>query len=122
MPISFGDDEALVEALAADAWACLFKTVHGVKISDVVRAVASGHVLLDERIVTRRRASHDDPTADPINIERKVLDLIGDGLSDRETSGRLGVTERTVKNHTTSLLAKTGLQRRTQVTAWVTGQ
>ena len=102
--------------------AYLIKTVHGAEISDVVRAVASGRVLLDERTVTRRRADHDDPTADLTNAERKVLDLIGDGLSNREIGERLGVAEKTVKNHITSLLAKMGLQRRTQVAAWVAGQ
>jgi len=64
----------------------------------------------------------DDPTADLTNAERKVLDLIGDGLSNREIGERLGVAEKTVKNHITSLLAKMGLQRRTQVAAWVAGQ
>ena len=116
------DDDALAEALAAGARAYLLKTVHGAEISDVVRAVASGRVLLDERTVTRRRADHDDPTADLTNAERKVLDLIGDGLSNREIGERLGVAEKTVKNHITSLLAKMGLQRRTQVAAWVAGQ
>ncbi len=72
--------------------------------------------------MTRRRADHDDPTADLTNAERKVLDLIGDGLSNREIGERLGVAEKTVKNHITSLLAKMGLQRRTQVAAWVAGQ
>ena len=119
---SFDDDEALAEALAAGARAYLLKTVHGAEISDVVRAVASGRVLLDERTVTRRREDHDDPTADLTNAERKVLDLIGDGLSNREIGERLGVAEKTVKNHITSLLAKMGLQRRTQVAAWVAGQ
>ena len=112
----------VAEALAAGARAYLLKTVHGAEISDVVRAVASGRVLLDERTVTRRRADHDDPTADLTNAERKVLDLIGDGLSNREIGERLGVAEKTVKNHITSLLAKMGLQRRTQVAAWVAGQ
>ena len=87
---SFDDDEALAEALEAGARAYLLKTVHGAEISDVVRAVASGRVLLDERTVTRRRADHDDPTAELTNAERKVLDLIGDGLSNREISKRLG--------------------------------
>lgn len=119
---SFDDDDALAEALEAGARAYLLKTIHGAEISDVVRAVASGRVLLDERTVTRRRADHDDPTADLTNAERKVLDLIGDGLSNREIGERLGVAEKTVKNHITSLLSKMGLQRRTQVAAWVAGQ
>jgi len=53
--------------------------------------------------------------------ERKVLDLIGEGMSNREIAERLGVAEKTVKNHITSLLAKMGLQRRTQAAAWVAG-
>ncbi|WP_218056758.1 response regulator [Actinomyces vulturis] len=119
---SFDDDDALALALDAGARAYLLKTVNGAEISDVVRAVASGRVLLDERTVRRRRADHDDPTADLTNAERKVLELIGDGLSNREIGEKLGVAEKTVKNHITSLLAKMGLQRRTQVAAWVAGQ
>ena len=116
---SFDDDEALAEALEVGARAYVLKSVHGAEISDVVRAVADGRVLLDERTVTRRRADHDDPTADLTNAERKVLVLIGEGLSNREIGAQLGVAEKTVKNHITSLLAKMGLQRRTQVAAWV---
>ncbi len=119
---SFDDDDALAEALEAGARAYLLKTVRGAEIADVIKAVAAGRTLLDERTVTRRRADHDDPTADLTPSERRVLDLIGDGLSNREIGDRLGVAEKTVKNHITSLLAKMGLQRRTQVAAWVAGQ
>ena len=77
---------------------------------------------LAEALAAGARADHDDPTADLPTAERKVLDLIGDGLSNREIGERLGVAEKTVKNHITSLLAKMGLQRRTQVAAWVAGQ
>ena len=119
---SFDDDDALAEALKAGAKAYLLKSVRGAEITDVIRAVASGRVLLDERTVTRRRADHDDPTADLTPSERRVLELIGDGLSNREIGERLGVAEKTIKNHITSLLSKMGLQRRTQVAAWVAGQ
>ncbi len=119
---SFDDDDALAEALQAGAKAYLLKSVRGAEITEVVRAVAGGRVLLDERTVTRRRADHNNPTADLTPSERKVLDLIGDGLSNREIGERLGVAEKTVKNHITSLLAKMGLQRRTQVAAWVASQ
>lgn len=119
---SFDDDDALAEALDAGAKAYLLKSVRGAEITEVIRAVADGRVLLDERTVTRRRADHDDPTADLTPSERKVLDLIGDGLSNREIGEKLGVAEKTVKNHITSLLAKMGMQRRTQVAAWVAGQ
>lgn len=119
---SFDDDDALAQALHAGAKAYLLKTVRGVEITEVITAVADGRVLLDERTVTRRRQDHNDPTADLTPAERKVLDLIGDGLSNREIGDKLGVAEKTVKNHITALLAKMGLQRRTQVAAWVAGQ
>lgn len=119
---SFDDDDALAESLEAGAKAYQLKTVRGAEISDVIRAVASGRVLLDERTITRRRANHEDPTANLTPSERKVLELIGDGLSNREIGEKLGVAEKTVKNHITSLLAKMGLQRRTQVAAWVASQ
>ncbi|MEE6282236.1 response regulator transcription factor [Georgenia sunbinii] len=119
---SFDDDEALAAALEAGARAYLLKTVRGAEIADVIMAVAAGRTLLDERTVTRRRADHDDPTADLTPAERRVLELIGDGLPNREIGERLGVAEKTVKNHITSLLSKMGLQRRTQVAAWVAGQ
>ena len=115
---SFDDDEALAESLEKGARAYVLKTVRGAEITDVIKAVAAGRVLLDERTLTRRRADHEDPIADLTPSERKVLDLIGDGLSNRE----IGVAEKTVKNHITSLLSKMGLQRRTQVAAWVAGQ
>ena len=119
---SFDDDDALAESLEAGARAYILKTVRGAEITDVIRAVASGRVLLDERTVTRRRADSGDPTANLTPSERKVLELIGDGLSNREIGEKLGVAEKTVKNHITSLLAKMGVQRRTQVAAWVAGQ
>lgn len=119
---SFDDDDALAAALEVGAKAYLLKTVRGAEIADVVHAVAQGRTLLDARTVTRRRAANDDPTANLTPSERKVLDLIGDGLSNREIGEKLGVAEKTVKNHITSLLSKMGLQRRTQVAAWVAGQ
>jgi len=119
---SFDDDDALSEALHAGARAFLLKTVRGAEIADVIKSVAAGRTLLDERTVTRRRADHADPTAHLTPSERRVLELIGDGLSNREIGERLGVAEKTVKNHITSLLAKMGLQRRTQAAAWVAGQ
>lgn len=116
---SFDDDDALAAALDAGASAYLLKSVRGAEITDVIRAVAAGRTLLDDRTVARRRAGHEDPTESLTPSELRVLDLIGEGLSNREIAERLGVAEKTVKNHITSLLAKMGLQRRTQVAAWV---
>jgi DNA-binding NarL/FixJ family response regulator len=116
---SFDDDDALAAALEVGAAAYLLKSVRGAEIADTIRAVGMGRTLLDERTLTRRRADHEDPTADLTPSEHKVLGLIGEGLSNREIAERLGVAEKTVKNHITSLLSKMGLQRRTQVAAWV---
>ena len=116
---SFDDDDAVAAALDAGAAAYLLKSVRGAEITDVIRAVAAGRTLLDERTVTRRRAGHEDPTENLTPSELRVLDLIGEGLSNRQLAERLGVAEKTIKNHITSLLAKMGLQRRTQVAAWV---
>src|SRR5699024_6033268 len=111
-------DDAVSSALTVGAKAFVLKTVRGTEIADVVHAVAAGRTLLDERTLTRYQ-SGSDPTAELTKSELRVLDLIGEGLSNREIAERLGVAEKTVKNHVTSLLAKMGLQRRTQVAACV---
>ncbi|WP_146842885.1 response regulator [Cellulomonas composti] len=116
---SFDDDDAVAAALEAGASAYLLKSVRGAEITEVIKHVAAGRTLLDERTVTRRKAGHEDPTENLTPSEMRVLELIGEGLSNREIAERLGVAEKTVKNHITSLLAKMGLQRRTQVAAWV---
>jgi two-component system, NarL family, response regulator DevR len=118
---SFDDDEAVAAALAAGAHAFVLKTVRGTEIAEVVRQVASGRNLLDERMLARRKANRPDPTSALTPTERKVLDLIGEGLSNREIGERLGLAEKTVKNHVTGLLAAMGFQRRTQAAAWVAG-
>lgn len=117
---SFGDDDAVAAALDAGAHAFVLKSVRGDEIIDAVRAVAAGRTLLRDRYLDRRRGS-DDPTATLTATERRVVELIGDGYSNREIAEHLGTAEKTVKNHVTSLLAKMGLQRRTQVAAWVAG-
>ena len=119
---SFDDDEALAESLEVGAAAYLLKTVAGVEITNVIKAVAAGRTLLDERTVTRTSANRSDPTEHLTPTEKKILGLIGDGLSNREIGVTLGVAEKTVKNHITALLSKMGLQRRTQVAAWVASQ
>jgi two-component system, NarL family, response regulator DevR len=116
---SFDDDEAVAAAVQAGAAAFVLKTVRGTEIAQVVHQVAGGRNLLDERSLARRRAGHTDPTAALTPTERKVLELIGDGLSNREIGERLGLAEKTVKNHVTGLLAKMDFRRRTQAAAWM---
>ncbi len=116
---SFDDDEAVAAALEAGASAFVLKTVRGSEIAEVVRSVAAGRNLLDERVLARRKATHVDPTEALTPTEKKVLELIGDGMSNREIGDTLGLAEKTVKNHVTGLLAKMDFRRRTQAAAWV---
>ena len=119
---AFDDDDALAAAVEAGARAFVLKTVRGGEIVDVVKAVAAGRFLLDERTLTRRRQAHPDPTASLTASETKVLDLVAKGMTNRDIADELGLAEKTVKNHVTSMLAKLGLSRRTQVIAWVASQ
>ena len=87
---SFDDDDALAAALDEGAAAYLLKSVRGAEITDVIRAVAAGRVLLDQRTVTRHKARHDDPTDGLTPSELRVVELIGEGMSNREIAERLG--------------------------------
>ena len=116
---SFDDDDAVTAAVEAGAVAFVLKTVRGIEIVDVIKLVAGGRNLLDEQALARRRVSHADSMQALTPTERKVLNLIGDGLSNREIGERLGLAEKTVKNHVTGLLAKMDFRRRTQAAAWI---
>lgn len=121
---AFDDEEALIGAIMAGAAGYLLKQVRGQDVVTAVREVAAGRSLLDPTTTARvlermRKPGEPDPRAGLSEREREVLGLIGDGLSNREIAQRLFLAEKTVKNHVTSLLAKLGMQRRTQAAAWV---
>jgi len=116
---SFDDDDAVAAALSAGAKAFVLKTVRGAEIAEVIRSVAAGRTLLDQRTVASRRRGATDPMQMLTKSEVRIVELIGEGLANREIAQRVGVAEKTVKNHITAILAKLGLQRRTQVAAWV---
>jgi two-component system, NarL family, response regulator DevR len=121
---AFDDEQAMVEAITAGASGYLLKQVRGQDVVHAVREVAAGRSLLDPvttaRVLERmRRSARTDELAALTERERTVLELIGEGLSNREIGARLFLAEKTVKNYVTSVLAKLGMERRTQAVAWV---
>jgi DNA-binding NarL/FixJ family response regulator len=120
MLTSFSDDEALMQAVLAGASGYLLKQIRGTDIVDAVRRVARGGSLLDpalsERVAERLRSP---PEADArlarlTPQERKILVLIADGLTNRQIGEEMHLAEKTVKNYVSNLLAKLGMERRTQ--------
>jgi len=128
MLTSFADDEALFEAIMAGASGYLLKEVRAADILSAVRTVAAGGSLLDPRTTVRLmdklrseadKGDRDDPLSVLSDQERKVLDLIGEGLTNRQIGERMFLTEKTVKNYVSHLLGKLGMERRTQAAAFV---
>ena len=117
---SFSDDEALVQAIVAGASGYLLKQIRGTDIIDAVRRVARGESLLDptvaERVAERLRRPpvEDERLARLTGQERRILALIADGLTNRQIADELHLAEKTVKNYVSNLLAKLGMERRTQ--------
>jgi two-component system, NarL family, response regulator DevR len=116
---SYSEQEALEAAVRAGAAGFLLKQVRGPALVSAVRTVAAGGTLFDEvgPAVPRSRGTG-VAGGDRIGLltdqERTVLRLIGEGLTNRQIGGRMGLAEKTVKNYTSHLLAKLGLERRTQ--------
>jgi two-component system response regulator DevR len=123
MLTSFGDDEALLSAIMAGAAGYLLKQVRGSDIVGAVRTVAAGGSMLDPRMTAtvierlRHPSVGDDPLAGLSEQERRVFDLIGDGLTNRQIGEQMFLAEKTVKNYVSVVLAKLGMQRRTQAAA-----
>ncbi|GAA0517756.1 putative transcriptional regulator, LuxR family protein [Saccharopolyspora subtropica] len=120
MLTSFTDAQAKLDAVLAGAAGYLVKDVRGMELSQAVRLVGSGRTLFGEKdpaaLVERLRADLDS-SADLPNLtrqERVLLDLVGEGLTNREIAERMFLAEKTVKNYVSRLLAKLGVQRRTQ--------
>ena len=117
-------DEALAEAIDAGAAGYVLKSVHGAELVRAVRTVASGGRLAvasasvgaaDVRERPRRVAVKADPLKDLRGTDREIVTLIGQGLTNRQIGDRLGLSERTIKNHVSHVLNVLELERRTQV-------
>ncbi|MEU3644868.1 response regulator transcription factor [Lentzea sp. NPDC034063] len=120
MLTSFTDDEALFDAIMAGASGFVLKRILGTDLTTAVKTVAAGQSLLDARSTAallnriRREREQGDPVRALTEQERTVFDYIGDGLTNRQIADKMFLAEKTVKNYVSHLLAKLGLERRTQ--------
>nr|WP_206442425.1 response regulator transcription factor [Streptomyces boncukensis] len=127
MLTSYSDDEALFDSIMAGASGYVLKAIRGSELLTAVRDVAAGKSLLDptatqrvlERLRTGGPAKQDDRLTSLTEQERRILDLIGDGLTNRAIGEQLHLAEKTIKNYVSSLLAKLGMERRSQAAAYV---
>ncbi|MFD8722357.1 response regulator [Streptomyces sp. NPDC059629] len=118
------DDDALLDAIMAGASGYVLKQIKGSDLVSAVRTVASGQSMLDPATTARLMRSLRADPAETLAVapelaslsprERDILALIGDGLTNREIGKKLYLSEKTVKNHISRLLAKLGVQRRVQ--------
>ena len=118
---SYQDDEALFSAIMAGAAGYVLKQIKGTDLIDAIRRVAAGQSLLDPAVTQQvlERIRHGaDTEPDELKTltaqERRILELIAEGLTNRQIGEELFLAEKTVKNYVSSLLAKLGLERRTQ--------
>ncbi|HVV14756.1 response regulator transcription factor [Amycolatopsis sp.] len=126
MLTSYTDEEAMLNAILAGAGGYVIKDIQGFQLISAVREVGSGRSLLDNRAAAtlmaklRSDAAETGPLAGLSERERTLLDLIGEGLTNRQISERMFLAEKTVKNYVSRLLTKLGLERRTQAAVLAT--
>ncbi len=121
---SYADDEALFSAILAGASGYVLKQVRGTDLVDAVRRVARGQSLLDPsvtaRVLERLRTPHapEDELESLTDQERRILDLIAEGLTNRQIGERMYLAEKTVKNYVSNVLMKLGMSRRSEAAAY----
>lgn len=123
MLTSFADDEAVYAAIMAGAAGYVLKQVRGTELVDGIRRVARGESLLDPVVTTRileriRNHEDEDELSGLTDQERKILELIADGLTNRQIGEQMFLAEKTVKNYVSNLLSKLGMSRRTEAAAY----
>jgi len=127
MLTSYSDDEALFGAIMAGAAGYMLKQVSGQSLVDAVRKVAGGGSLLDASltasVLSRLRGettTAPDPRYEQLSPqEKRVLDLVAEGLTNRQIAQRLFLAEKTVKNYVSSVLHKLGVERRTSAAVYL---
>lgn len=120
MLTSFPDDDALLDAVVAGASGYVLKQVRGSDLVDAVTRVAAGESLLDpvlrDRAAQRIRSGpeEDERLKHLTPQERRILDLLADGMTNRQIADEMYLAEKTIKNYVSNLLAKMGMSRRTE--------
>jgi DNA-binding NarL/FixJ family response regulator len=120
MLTAFADDQALVDASLAGAAGYVLKQIRGTDLVGAIRKVAAGSRLLDAataRLALQRLRDTDGGLDDLTDQERRIFDLIGEGYSNRQIAAEMYLAEKTVKNYVSNLLAKLGMNRRTEAAA-----
>jgi len=123
---SYDDDEALFSAIMAGAAGYVLKQVRGNDLIETVRRVAGGQSMLDPAVTQQvldrlRNGPEEDPALAPLTAqERRILELIGEGMTNRQIAEAMFLAEKTVKNYVSALLSKLGLERRTQAAVFAT--
>jgi DNA-binding NarL/FixJ family response regulator len=124
MLTSFSDDEALIDAIMAGASGYVLKHIGGHDLVDAVRRVGTGGSLLDPAVTAQvlqrlRTPPQEDPGLRALtDQERRILDLIAEGLTNRQIAEQMFLAEKTIKNYVSSVLAKLGMERRTQAAVY----
>lgn len=125
MLTSFTSDEAMLDAILAGASGYVIKDIKGMELAAAIKAVGAGRSLLDNRAAAalmsklRGTAERADPLSGLTDQERVLLDLLGEGLTNKQIAARMFLAEKTVKNYVSRLLAKLGMERRTQAAVFV---
>ncbi|GAA2425044.1 hypoxia response regulator transcription factor DosR/DevR [Mycolicibacterium llatzerense] len=125
MLTSFTSDEAMLDAVLAGASGYVIKDIKGMELAEAIKAVGAGRSLLDNRAAAalmaklRNAAERSDPLSGLTDQERVLLDLLGEGLTNKQIAARMFLAEKTVKNYVSRLLAKLGMERRTQAAVFV---
>ena len=120
MLTSYSDDEALFEAIMAGASGYVLKQIRGNELIQAVRRVAKGESLLDPAVTGRVLRKLREPSVEDERLarlsdqERRILDLIAEGCTNRQIGQRLHLAEKTVKNYVSNMLTKLGMERRTE--------
>lgn len=125
MLTAYDDDEASYTAVLAGAAGYVLKDIRGQGLLESIRRVAGGETLVDPSVTKRvveRATTGPDAAADLSLRERQVLDQIAAGLTNRQIAEHLGLAEKTVKNYVSGLLAKLGMERRTQAAVYRAAQ